>query len=365
MAKKQSKVITGLGRDPENKLTVQKSHTLAALWQSNLSLPEFKIVDMYLARIDSSAEQQRTVQLTKGELERALGVTQIKQEDLEARLFNLFTPINLATKKGEIKFRALFDAADAEKDEDGLWRIELRCTEDAAKYIFNIDRIGYFRYKLRSVIGLTSRYSYLLFNYLEDNRFRNPWTVDLKELKKILKCDKEETYKEFKRFNDLILKNCQKELAEKTECNFTYETIRKGRSVASIKFHLKPLSPQITEAQTENIDPTQATIFDYEADDYENRKRRGEICCGFESPIFDEFTDEELTEFRSLAWSQADPDVEERHYNVLHDRRVAREYAVTEFISLKIQAMNVYAKRNPRGVTDRYNYLKTALGGER
>lgn len=362
MAKKQGKIITGLGRDPENKLTVQKSHTLAALWQSDLSLPEFKILDMYLARIDSSNDGQRTVQLTKGELERALGVTQIKQEDLEKRLGNLFVPINLATKKGAIKFRALFDAADAEQDADGLWQIELRCTEDAANYIFHVDRIGYFRYKLRSIIGLTSRYSYLLFNYLEDNRFRNPWTVDLKELKKILKCDKDESYKEFKIFNNRILKKCQKELSEKTECIFTYETIRRGRSVASIQFKLAPLSPQITEPPKEDVDPDQATIFDYEVDDYENRKRRGEICCGFESPIFDEFTDEELTEFRSLAWSQADPDVEERHYNVLHDRRVAREYAVSEFISSKIQAMNVYAKR--KGVGNRYTYLKAALADD-
>ena len=39
------------------------------------------------------------------------------------------------------------------------------------------------------------------FIYLEANRFRKSWEVSLDELKEILSCDKEETYKAFKRFN--------------------------------------------------------------------------------------------------------------------------------------------------------------------
>lgn len=358
MAKKKAKIITGLGRDPVNKLIVQKSHTLAALWQSNLSLPEFKILDMYLARIDSSVAGQRTVQITKGELERALGVARINQDDLETRLTNLFVPINLATKKGEIKLRSLFEAADAKKDEDGLWQVELRCTEDAAKYIFNIERIGYFRYKLRSVVGLTSRYSYLLFNYLEENRFRGTWEVELKELKKVLKCDKEETYKEYKRFNDLILKKCQKELFEKTECHFEYEAIRRGRSVALLRFGLEPLSPQITAEMSRIQDPDQTMIIDDEAN-YERYKKREAICSGFGEKIFDEFSDEELIEFRKLAWGKEDPDEVDRKDSVLHDRRIAVETAVSGLIHEKILAMNAYSQRDP--VNNRYTYLKASL----
>lgn len=363
--KKKTDPLVGMSRDPEGKLTVQKSHPLTALWQSDLTLAEFKILDAYLARINSKKPEQRTIKLTKGELEEALGVTRINKDDLKQRLKNLYSPIDLEPgNPKKIKFRSLFEEAEAEQDEDGIWQVQLTCTPSAMKYMFNVEKLGYLRYKLRCITSLTSRYTYILFIYLESNRFRESWEIDLKELKQILNCHKDELYKEFKRFNERILKRCQKELAEKTECRFTYEPIRKGRSVASIRFTLEMLSPKL-EAEIQDRDPDQATIFDYEDqtdEDAEARDRRGAICCGFDDKIFDEFTDEELTEFRSLAWSLADPDVEERHYAVLHDRKIAREYAVSEFIRLKIQAMNVYAKREP--IKNRYSYLKKALSGK-
>lgn len=363
--KKKADPLVGMSRDPEGKLTVQKSHPLTALWQSDLSLSEFKILDAYLARINSKKPEQRTVKLTKGELEEALGVTRINKADLKQRLKNLYSPIDLEPNNPrKIKLRALFEEAEAEQDDDGIWQIQLTCTPSAMKYMFNVEKLGYLRYKLRCITSLTSRYTYILFIYLESNRFRESWEVDLAELKQILNCHEDALYSEYKRFNERILKRCQKELAEKTECRFTYEPIRKGRSVSSIRFKLEMLSPKI-EAEIQNRDPDQTSIFDYEDqtdEAVEARERRGAICCGFDDQIFDEFSDEELTEFRSLAWANADPDVEERHYGVLHDRKMAREYAVSEFIRLKIQAMNVYAKREP--IKNRYSYLKKALSGK-
>lgn len=363
MAKKKAQPVVGMTKD-ENKLLVQKSHPLTALWQSDLTLAEFKILDAYLARINSKKPEQRTVKLTKGELEEALGVTRINKADLKQRLKNLYSPIDLEPNNPKkIKLRALFEEAEAEQDEDGIWQVQLTCTPSAMKYMFNVEELGYLRYKLRCITSLTSRYSYILFLYLEFNRFRATWEVDLESLKRTL-CATDESYSEFKIFNNRVLKKCQKELAEKTECRFTYEPIRKGRSVSSIRFKLEMLSPKI-EAEIQNRDPDQTSIFDYEDqtdEAVEARERRGAICCGFDDQIFDEFSDEELTEFRSLAWANADPDVEERHYGVLHDRKMAREYAVSEFIRLKIQAMNVYAKREP--IKNRYSYLKKALSGK-
>ena len=57
--------------------------------------------------------------------------------------------------------------------------------------------------------------------------------MPLDKLKHILACENEETYKEFKYFNNLLLKKIQKELHEKTECRYTYTSIKtwpKGRS---------------------------------------------------------------------------------------------------------------------------------------
>ena len=76
MARKKIEPITSLGS--EDKLTVQKSLPLFALWRSELTLAEFKILDTYLSRIDSHKPEKRAVMFEKGELEKILGVKTLR-----------------------------------------------------------------------------------------------------------------------------------------------------------------------------------------------------------------------------------------------------------------------------------------------
>lgn len=253
MVRKKIEPITSLGN--EDKLTVQKSMPLFALWRSELTLAEFKILDTYLSRIDSHKPEKRTVVFEKGELEKLLGVKRIRTEELDERLKHLGTPIRLddSTAKNKRFTRiSLFEKATAEQDDYGLWQVELTASPSAMKYFFNIENLGYLRYKLRCITSLTSRYTYIMFIYLEANRFRKSWEVPLNELKEILSCDKEETYKAFKRFNDLILKKIHKEMHEKTECKYTYEPVKKGRSVVAVRFTVATL-PKLDMADENQI----------------------------------------------------------------------------------------------------------------
>ena len=254
MARKKIEPITSLGT--EDKLTVQKSLPLFSLWRSDLTLAEFKILDTYLSRIDSHKPDKRTVVFEKGELEKILGVKRIRTEELDERLKHLGTPIRIddnTSKNKKFARVSLFEKAVAEQDEYGLWQVELTASQSAMKYFFNVDSIGYLRYKLRCITSLTSRYTYIMFTYLEHNRFRKSWEVGLEELKAILHCDSEETYKAFKRFNDLILKKVQKEMHEKTECRYSYEPIKKGRSVVAVRFTVETLPKLVLE----DVDPNQ------------------------------------------------------------------------------------------------------------
>ncbi len=76
MAGKKRDVIKNLGS--AEKLTVQKSMPLFSLWRSELTLSEFKILDTYLARINSHEPDRRIVEFSKGELEEKLGVKKIR-----------------------------------------------------------------------------------------------------------------------------------------------------------------------------------------------------------------------------------------------------------------------------------------------
>ena len=202
MARKKIEPIESLGKDTD-KLMVQKSKPLFALWRSELTLAEFKILDTYLARIDSHNPDKRAVVFEKGELENLLGVKKINVADLDERLSHLMTTIKIedgSTKRGFTRI-ALFEKAAAEQDDYGLWQVQLECTRSAMKYVFNLDNIGYLRYKLRCITALKSRQAYILFMFLESNRFRTPFEVELEELKTILCYEKEDTYKQFKRAN--------------------------------------------------------------------------------------------------------------------------------------------------------------------
>ncbi len=285
MARKKIEPIVSLG--DESKLTVQKSLPLFSLWRSELTLPEFKILDTYLSRIDSHKPERRAVQFEKGELEKALGVKKLNAQDLKARLKHLMGSVvevsDNSTKRG-FKLVTLFEEAVAEQDENGLWQVSLECTQKSMKYFFNIENLGYLRYKLRCITSLTSRYAYVMFIYLESNRYRRSWEVPLDELKVILNCDREETYKEYKRFNDRLMKRVHKELTEKTECQYKYESIKKGRSVVSVRFTVETL-PKVN---LEDIDPNQITI--------EQWQEQGETEKELWQSAIDEFhfTDEQI-----------------------------------------------------------------------
>lgn len=294
MAGKKIEPIISLGN--VDKLVVQKSLPLFSLWRSELSLAEFKILDTYLSRIDSHKPDKRTVVFSKGELEKLLGVKRIRIEELDERLKNLGTPIKFQDSVNSNKKFArisLFEKSIAEQDDNGLWQIELTASQSAMKYFFNIENLGYLRYKLRCITSLTSRYTYIMFIYLEANRFRKTWEVDLEELRKILNCDQEETYQEYKRFNDRLLKRVQKEMHEKTECRYTYEPVKDGRSVVAICFTLETL-PKIDFE--DNIDQNQLSIIHEQTETLANTDT--EL---WQSAISDfNFTNEQVAQLREV-----------------------------------------------------------------
>lgn len=234
---------TGLPHD-DCKLVVQKSNPLKTLSETGMSLVEFKILDAYLSRIDSHNPDKRFVRFEKGELERILGVTRILKEDLEARLDGLGRFITIRDKhkdKGFTKI-ALFEKAIAIQNDDGLWQVDLVCTPSAMEYIFNIEVMGYLPYMLKNIIELTSRYSYVLYIYLESRRkspMSNSWKIGIEELKQMLRCTSE-TYNSYYRFNDLILKKCHKEIIEKTDLQFSYQpTDKRGRKYTNLQFTIE------------------------------------------------------------------------------------------------------------------------------
>ena len=219
---------------------VQKSRPMIALAESNFTLPEFKMMDAYLSVIDSHTPENRSVVWAKGELENLLEVDRIRKEDIKKRLHNLFQPVTLPDKddKNHFKTIALFEEADCRLGEDGKWNVVLTCTEPAKKYIFNIENLGYIKYRLQDVIHFTSRKTYIWYMYLESYKgIADRWTVSLEYVRKIL-LNGEASYAEYKEFNKKVLAKVKKELDEKSRLSFEYEPVKEGKKIVKLDIRL-------------------------------------------------------------------------------------------------------------------------------
>lgn len=222
------------------------------LVSAKLSLPELKLIDVYLSAINSHNPDSRVVTFEKGELEKLFGVKRIQQAALTGYFRTLLSVVVLIsseeedskTQKNKLTSETLFKQAYLEYDKsDGLWKATMECGELSADLIFNIEKKGYLQHTISSTAKLQSLSSFLLLKFLEskrNNKGKYPqfFEVSLEELREQLNLT--DKYPSFKEFNRCVLASGLKEITEKTNIRFEYEPIRQGRTVRLIRFKLLP-----------------------------------------------------------------------------------------------------------------------------
>lgn len=219
---------------------IQKSMPLLSeLRNSKLTILELKLIEVYLSKINSHRPDKRTVTFTKTELQELFG----KTLDLKNLKKSLETVSKLQVSEilvnGTLNTERvinLFEMSDLSYNDSDIQEIKLTCSDAAMKYIFNIEELHYLRYKLRNVAYLTSKYSYQLFLYLLENKFKSTWTIPVMELISLFNAP----YDDYTAFNKYILKPCCKEINKKTNLNFEYTNIRRGldRATKDIVFNI-------------------------------------------------------------------------------------------------------------------------------
>ena len=259
-----------------SKLIVQKSKPLFGLWVSHLTLNGAKLLDVYLAKINSRDENTRMVTFYKSELEEILGMKRIKAEDLKPILDHLMDKFAIAEILNGRKHYILvnlFDIAHMEFDDNGVTMVRMHCSEPAKKHFFNIEECQYVSYSLKKITPLKSMYTYNMFLLLQFYRWKKSFKLTLKKLRERLGCVKskeidpknqdKDVFLEFKRFNDKVLKVTQKELAEIVNYKFTYEAVKTGKNVVSVIFYLNLDPPEIKstarEIKNESVDKPNET----------------------------------------------------------------------------------------------------------
>lgn len=355
----------GIGKFNSENASIQKAKALQCLAETDLTLPELKILDTYLARINSHDASKRTVVFEKGELENILGVQKILKQDLQKRLRHLFQVIEIKdeNKENGINLIGLFEQAQAEKDKRGLWQITLTCTQAAREYIFNIDNIGYLRYRLQSIVALTSRYSYTMFLYLIDNRFRKQWEIDIDELRKTLCCTAVR-YNQFKFFNAEVLKKCYDEINNKTDIKYEYKPIRIGKSIGAIEITIITVAKELNKIEEkEETEETEETESNY-------KENCGKKQKSYDEPDIEKYGSELLAMLALSTNEEFSPIEMEEIFSILlrtnipEDKYGGIEWGRITYLREKYNLLNIAAERaamRKKPIKNRFAYFKKML----
>ena len=219
---------------------VQKSYPLVNMIRKDWSLIEYKLLDIYLSRINSHDNTQCVVEIAKGEIEDMMGIKYIRKEQLDKHLEKLLTiNVNIPDDKSDnpkgIRRITLFSEAKADPQPDGTWTVTLECSQKARQYIFNIEHLGYIKYHINKICMIKSLYSYRMFLYLISNQHRGSWKVSIEDLQKIFGCEDDLVYHKYKYFNDKILKRVHTEISEKGLIQYTYSPVKAGNMILGIR----------------------------------------------------------------------------------------------------------------------------------
>lgn len=231
---------------------VEKSKPLVWAQFRDYGVGELKILDTYLSRINARDPDSSLVMFTKKEYAELMGIDQdVRTEQLKTYTRGLLSNVVTIDLPGEgyVQY-PLFSEAKCYYDKDlGQVAIKIECNEKLKPAFFSLAQNGYVKYELKNVIALRSQYSIRLYPRLKDRPFG--WTVELDELRKLLGATAA-SYDVFKDFNKCVLQKAIKEINEITDITVETENIRRGRSVAAIKFIVKQKAPALPEPPPED-----------------------------------------------------------------------------------------------------------------
>lgn len=241
--------------------SISKSRPLLAMRNSGYNLGEFKILDIYLSRINPLDPGTASVNITKAEYCAAMGIEsgKVRVEQLKKYTKHFIgNVVEIPRQDGKRGYEqnVLFTKALYDEDEEV---ITLVCNPDPVVFdtFFNVKNVGYVRYILKNTLNLKSAYAYKLYMLVKSKSPATEFRIDLSELREKLEVTAKR-YESFKYFNQEILKNIVEEINKNTDTYVEYEKITKGRLTKAIRFIIKS-QPIIESDQLEG----QMDIYDF------------------------------------------------------------------------------------------------------
>ena len=114
--------------------------------------------------------------------------------------------------------------------------IELEFSPKLKPYLLQLKN-NFTKYYLEDILTLKSFYAVRIYEILKQYEKIKERTISIDDLKEMLKVT-EKSYNLYSNFKAKVLAISEREINEKTDLNISYEEIKSGKKVTSIKFHI-------------------------------------------------------------------------------------------------------------------------------
>ncbi len=342
----------------KGKELVEKRNVLNEVRKNSMSLQELRFFSIYLSKINARDPGTRKVTFPLSDFQKIMELGRMNIRHMQAVTNSLLGKVvNIKLENGGYEAFQLFKRCKVYRNDFDQWFIDIDAHDDALPLMFDFkDR--YFTYELWNALRLKSGNQLRMYELLKQYEKTGERKITLQDLRDLLGIAPNE-YPRWDNFKRRVLDGCQEALRENTDICFDYEPIKAGRKITGVRFIIKKNTAYVDQLSLDEfIDQQDDCIeLDDEQELNEARDRRGNICAGFDDEIFDEFTDDQLTELRSLAWNMVDPDDVMREQSILGDMLAAKGYVVAGYIRQKILMCNSQGNK----VKHRYGYIKRAV----
>jgi plasmid replication initiation protein len=213
---------------------VSKSNSLIEA-RYKLGTLEQKVIAAIASNISPDDKDFQTYTFSVKEFQKLIGT---KSHDIYHKIDKIMTklmqPFNFINAEGKPTKIAWLSKATYNVGEG---TITVRFDPDLKPFFLLLNE-KFTRYKLGNIIHLRRSYSIRIYELLKSYEGLAERTFTLEDLRS--KLGVENKYPNWINFKHRVLEPAKEELEEKTDIMFTYEPIKKGRSIHKVKFIIKP-----------------------------------------------------------------------------------------------------------------------------
>lgn len=216
-------------------MLVVKHNDLIQKISYNLTATEQKLIIYIISKIKPTAKDLDKIEIKVNDFCSICGIDKTYfYSEFKKIIDNLDNKSYwIQTEKKLFKFRWFSEAEYI----NGQGKVKILLNTNLKQYLIDLKE-HFTEYELYNILALKSKHSIRLFELFKSYSYQNYVSFEVEEFKKLLHINST-TYKNFNNLKVKVLEKAILEINKYTELEVEYKTIKKGKKIVEIIFHIK------------------------------------------------------------------------------------------------------------------------------